>query len=85
MTLAHRTRPLIDGSGKINVLDVLNQVIDHRLVIEHVPRLVNGVELRMRLGTAGHEQGAAIGRRLAGDFVRSDLLGALDDLLLIGS
>ena len=69
---------------EVDVLDFIEEALDHGPMVEHLPSGVDLVQLRMRLGTTRHEQRTAIRRRLAGDVIGPDLLGANDDLLLIG-
>ena len=85
MALAHTTRRLIRGSAEIDVLGSINKLLNHGFVIEHLPCRMNLIELRMSLGTTRHEQRAAIRSGLGRNVIGADLLGASDNLLLIGT
>ena len=78
------TRRLVADMIEVDVLDLIEQALDHSLMVEHLPSRADLVQLRMRLGTTRHEKRTAIRRRLAGDVIGPDLLRANDDLLLIG-
>ena len=78
------TRRTIRGAGvEVHVLDLLHQILDHRLVVKGLPRLADHAEIRMSLRATRHEERAAIRSRLRADVIRADLLGSIDDLDLV--
>ena len=80
------SRRVIGGAlGKVAPLDVLHEVLDHRLVVEALPGLEDLLHARVRLRAARHEERAAVRSGLAGDVVGPDLMRAGDDLLLVRS
>ena len=66
-------------------LDALDEVGDHSLVVEALPGGEHIGHARVRLGATRHEERAAVRCGLARDVVRPDLVGASDDLLLVGA
>ena len=66
-------------------LDLRDEALDHLVRVKGGPGVEDGPHARVRLGTARHEERAAVRRGLARDVVRADPLGAGDDLLLVGA
>ena len=84
MTCPQLARRTIRGASvEVHVLDVLHQIVDHRLVVKGLPRLTYHAEVGVCLGTARHEERAAVRSRLRADVIRADLLGSIDDLNLV--
>ena len=85
MNLWKLLRTTVTRGLEVDIFDVFDQMFNHRLMVEHLPRLMNGIQACMGLGSLGHKERAAIRSGLRRDIKRSDLLSTFDNLLLIGA
>ena len=70
---------------KVNVLDGLHEVLHHGVMVEGLPSATNGIQVRVRLRAARHEQRAAVRSGLSADVIRPDPAGTIDDLDLVSA